>query len=1630
MLNAPPLLPSDQPPPERKGVGYWLGFAVGFTTRWVLRLALLFLLLLLLSFFLIQVPVVQRYAAGQASEALAEALEVEVRVGTIAIEPFTKLRLEDVFIGDRTGDTLVQAGAIRANLFQPLRSLYNRTLFVEGLELEGAYVKLRRDTASPSGNYAFLSEFFAPAPSTAYEERDPFQFDLRSLAAHDTRFAFEDDFAGTRLAAQLDSLGLLLNVLDLPAKRIDAERLSVAGLRTQLTRFAGAPAVPDPGDSTRSATDPARAPDTNRAFLLPFDIAVDAVDLERIGFRYDDERGGARVTGPEFDPRHIAIRDLQLGLRNLSLGPDSLGLEVQGLAFEEASGIKLDNLSASTVSFTERAASVRGLAVATNESRLGSDLQVSLPPSATWEDAAELGVFDVTLAPSQIQVGELLAFVPSLRENSLLATRSEDKISLAGRARGTVDQLRIDDLAVSLPDGSYLRADASLRNLTNPAEALLNVEVSKLNTSVARLSALVPSLSIPPRFEKLGQLEFTGRFDGFLHDFVAYGDLRTNLGQATLDTRFVSTEGQKEQYSGELALVGFDLGAFLGVDDLDAITAEVEIQEGSGLRADNAELALRGLIAEVIYRGYTYRGVRVNGTVAPGSFEGELELADEHADLDFNGKIDLQPGRELFDFGLQVRKVDLGPLGLSPEPWSFTGNVEIESTSLDIDNLVGRVSIEGFTLDHADGRSYALDRIVASQFAAPDGSKRLSVESPLLVADLSGDYRLRTLPKSVRAAFETNYPELYKNIGLAPVSGPVDTLDTRISLSAKALALDSLMAALNVPVSRLDGSDLALTLDTRQRRLDLSLTSSAPQVGGVGFDRLSVDVRGVSGELAVTGRAAALDLGRYGFGDLEVYSEYADGDLRFSIAADTASSVLGAVSLAGAIHIADTAVAFTLDPTSYLFIGGERWTVEPGNELVLGNRRVITHDFELRAGERFVMVETVGERGLNVLLRQFNLEILNAYLNPDKLRVAGAIDAYFSAEDLYAGEGINFTASVDTFTINDVDWGALQALVTLPDPGRPATVYTTFSRLGQQAVLDASIALRDSVLVGGEPRPAQYFDAKLGSENFDMSFLGYLIPGIMDLRGRLGADLHVSGTPDDMVPEGGIQIDAAALTIDYLKTRYFIDGQYVSIDARSLDASGRQITDRFGNTAVITGGLTHRGLKEWALDVSLSTQRLHVLNTNRYDNPVYYGQAFARGKVAFTGSFPQSNIDIYARALDNSKVVFPVAGTGTAADLRFIRFRQPEDSTVQEVATFLRGANVDMEIEIDPRAELLLIFDEAAGDILRTQGTGDIKIQSRRTGTYGMYGKYEVDLGEYLFTLLNVINKPFSILKGGVIQWDGDPFTAKLDITARYDGLSAAPASLIAGLTNETLPGANTRTPVDLLMKLTGDLQRPNIDFNIDLPDVDGEVKGLVDTRLALMRQDPNELNKQVFGLIVVGQFLPQSEGLNVGAETIGFNTVSELFSNQFSYLLTELFSSLAGPNGALSGIDIDVNLQGNSSLTGSGAYGRNDLATYLRTYFFDDRLAVGVGANFGNRGGSSGQLTAGNFEVSYALTEDRRLSLKTYASTNEYLGVLRRNRGGVGISWRREFDSFQQLFGAVEAAEPAETGSIIFDNN
>src|SRR5690606_34807020 len=164
-------------------------------------------------------------------------------------------------------------------------------------------------------------------------------------------------------------------------------------------------------------------------------------------------------------------------------------------------------------------------------------------------------------------------------------------------------------------------------------------------------------------------------------------------------------------------------------------------------------------------------------------------------------------------------------------------------------------------------------------------------------------------------------------------------------------------------------------------------------------------------------------------------------------------------------------------------------------------------------------------------------------------------------------------------------------------------------------------------------------------------------------------------------------------------------------------------------------------------------------------------------------------------------------------------------------------------------------LDEGTQDALNIQGVAELATSIDGNNQITMSGTFTVEEGNYTFSF-GPISKDFTFRKGSTITWNGDPLDARMDITAVYTGKFATLELMQNQIGDESPNLYKQSIPFNVLLRLTGELFSPEINFDIDLDEnnaiVSQDVVSKVNVALANIKEDPAELNKQVFSLIAL----------------------------------------------------------------------------------------------------------------------------------------------------------------------------------
>jgi hypothetical protein len=626
----------------------------------------------------------------------------------------------------------------------------------------------------------------------------------------------------------------------------------------------------------------------------------------------------------------------------------------------------------------------------------------------------------------------------------------------------------------------------------------------------------------------------------------------------------------------------------------------------------------------------------------------------------------------------------------------------------------------------------------------------------------------------------------------------------------------------------------------------------------------------------------------------------------------------------------------------------------------------------------------LGSQNKDVNLDFTNVDLAKITPRIKDLKLGGNLNGRFNMTQL---ESVYFPKSsliIDDLSVNEFNLGSFKADI---QGNQSLTNYDVNVSLKEGDL--ESLKVVGSLDVSGE-------NSKLNLDiNFDEFILKPLNPFgggvITNIRGDVSGVANVTGRLENPQIEGFLSLNNGGLAIPYLNVDYaFQNNTAVNLEKQSFIFNKALMVDvDYESQASLSGSISHNNFSNWALDLQIDSDRLLVLNTDLEEESIYYGTAFVDGSIDVSGPTDQLFIEANVTTSEGTVFKIPLNDNEILAENSYIHFLSPEEKLNQNtdqtlVVDDISGVEMEFNMDINDNAEIEIVLDKETGSSIMGRGNGSMLAQINTKGKFQMFGDFIVLSGIYNFSLGQMIQKQFKVVKDGTLAWDGNPLSAEINIKALYDGISVNPSTLLDNPINQSIP-----TEVEI--HLTGELEQPDLDFNIRFPSVNSTLNSELADRL----RDQDRRQFQALSLLATGSF--RSE-LTLDSQD-AFGLVSDGVTN----MLNDLFSD--DDNKVKLGIDVDLGETTPEYETDSR------LGVTLSTKLSDNVLINGkVGVPVG---GVSETTVAGNFEVEVLLNEDRTLSLKFFNRENsiqnfgEQIGYTQ----GIGLSYNIEFDNLRELF-------------------
>lgn len=570
-----------------------------------------------------------------------------------------------------------------------------------------------------------------------------------------------------------------------------------------------------------------------------------------------------------------------------------------------------------------------------------------------------------------------------------------------------------------------------------------------------------------------------------------------------------------------------------------------------------------------------------------------------------------------------------------------------------------------------------------------------------------------------------------------------------------------------------------------------------------------------------------------------------------------------------------------------------------------------------------------------------------------------------------------------TFTLNGVDYNNLETVISY-DTLEKKIYMSGEADYGKKKVLDFEI---------GYLMQKGSYKANIDFEEQPMKFLDPMVGGILDdFFGTITGNILAEGsTNTPLILNANFDVNQGGFLLPYLGVKYIFEPHTkVYLTNNQLHFYNMHFTDSVSHKEGFAHGwATNKDFEDWAINIDIETKDLLIID-KKDEVDYYYGKIFGTGNVKVYGPIESVQVDADIRTSDRTEIVFNVDG-GKVKETKsdFIYFKTKSDKNTvdndidnQEKAN--RGFGLDLNVQVTPETEILFSAKSSYGDQMNVKGTGNINLKFLNNN-FSIFGNYEIDEGQYIFTLNNYIYKIFNIQKGSGITWDNDLKNGKLDLKAKYQ----TKVNLKDYLQSNN---ASSRGTIDILLKLSESIQNPKIDFDLDLPFENDRTRSEFRTYII----DPDERRKQSFAVLTFNSLISNNPNLSLFGDISG--TTIGVLSGKFSHYISAMSEKL----------NVQLLYQNNIDLTSvnNQIIGRN-VELELSQKLLNDRITINgnIGLNISERNPSN---TYFGGTISYDIFGNQALNLQytNRPNTNQYFINQQANETvqGIGLNLNYTF--------------------------
>ena len=1307
-------------------------------------------------------------------------------------------------------------------------------------------------------------------------------------------------------------------------------------------------------------------------------IYCKSVEIDNMRFDYFN-RNDPKPDFMDFDYNDMSFRNIYAEFKDFYLIDDSVHFQTNHLETTEKCGFRVDHLSADT-KLHSGGIEFHSLSLITPYSNIGDMFVMKTKNWKSYNNFNEDVYLYAQLNQAEIDTRDLSYFTYNLKDWQTLA-------KMSGSGEGTLSKLKGKNTELYLYDGTVFKGDWSMTGLPDFKNTILDFDVKLFKSEYNDLNKIALN-SIPDNFKSLGTIEYKGMFSGFFNDFITFGTIVTDIGNFKTDINIKFKEGlDLAQYSGTLKTDFFKIKAFIPEAQIDEIAFDANIK-GTGLSRETYHIFLDGKIPQLKFQNQTIKDITAQGEISKEYFTGDAIIKDKNIDLEFSGEFRSDIKVPEAHFMAKVNRFNLASFGLDTTIHSIVGDFNLDFTGHNLDNAEGSITGENVIINRNNvSVSIPYINLTSNDY---NSVKELRLRSDLVDARIKGLFSFEVLDVSIMHMMHQLIPAYFEKPAMQlPNEDFVFEFDLKRPDDITSLYLP------NLTMKPCKGSGF---YTSRDQSLKFDFSNSLIQFNEYTITNLDIEAsKKPASDLNLNVSASDFtDFSLIKIRNIVFESTAIDNAVDFKLQATDTGYKVGLITKGQLLFVEDS-IHLQLNDMR-LNMADVKWDIDSNVHSVYTNDKFIVDYFVFSSGAQTISLK--GELGsgsksrLDLKLDSFSLETINYFTSKTSIpKIGGMSDGVLVYSIADKATSFQSDLFIRDFSLSNDTFGNLSVYThNLPNSNiQHLKVYVDKGSL-------------DSLRIEGN------IDYKSKNQNLklyailpqtDLSVFEPFLEGVMSgMEGKIYTkdSLKITGSFKDPVVEGELIVKDGRLVVDYLNTAIRFSSRIVSEKDRITLMPFTFYDDR-DNYGKAKAYVFHKSFSDFNMNLNIyELNNFHILNTSAADNDLFYGQGYVSGSATLIGPFDNLAIRVNARTRPGTHFFLPISDGDASGLPDYVHFKTLKKKVIKRESDFPIQSLV-MDIEATNDADVEIIFDEILGDKIKGSGHGNIKIEMNKSGDFYMFGTYTVDKGEYLFTAFNLYNKKFYVRQGGTITWYGDPLEAKLNLVA-YNTENADPAPLLTAVAVNSNLGSTTNTQASQTIKveselyLRGNLFSPEVSFGLYFPDLNNTGSNntsALTSVISRIRSDKEEVNRQVFSLLLMRKFLPpsfaQAElGLNTAGSNALSNAGSDLLSSQISNWLNKI-----DPNWRVNVI------YKNGTISLPPEYG-----VALSSMFFNNKLSFD--------GSFSNYSTLPNINLEYKVTKKGNVKVKAYTrssfnivNTTSLSTPITTN--GLGIVYTKEFN-------------------------